>query len=225
MKHTLLLFILSLCGNILTAQYDSECFVTTKKEIKILLEKGLAEPGDSIRFQDTIVINGVRRYVDTMFLVRNFDAGPFVTKIVGCRMPDFSFFNLNKDELSVNKISTDYTIISFSSTSYGDVCNARLNQYCRLKKLLQDSLTVLNIFEEEDAKVSEYSKSYEDNVEFIANADLITYNYSLNTGATIFLLDKYKNIIYVKTGQRYNYTPDEIYSELLEIMRSTTCSD
>lgn len=225
MQKSILIFILFLSGNTLFAQYDSECYVTTKKEIKLTIEKIIKEPGDSVRFQDTLMIAGSKRYVDTVLRVWTLDNDPYVKKFIGCRMPDFTFFTINKDEMSVNKITSDFTLISFSSTTYGDVSNARLYQFCKLKTLLNDSLVVLNVFEEEDEKVVEYSKNYAENVEFIANADLITYNYTFNGGTIIYLLDKYKNIIYVKSGHRYNYTPDEIYSELLEKIRAYDCAD
>lgn len=204
------------------AQYDAECFINAKKEIKLSIEN---VPRDSMRFQDTLTINNVRRYVDTILAVRNIDANPHVQKVVGCRMPDFNFFNLSGTDLSINKIKSDFTIVSFSSTTYGDVCNARLHQFCKLKSLLKDSLTVINIFEDKDKQVLDYSLNYENNVEFVANADLLFYHYSLGVGPIIYILDKYKNIIFVKAGHKYNYTPDEIYSELLEKIRSTNCSD
>lgn len=225
MIQTILSIILFLFTEISFAQYDAECFVSTKKEIKLEIDEAYKAPGDSVRIQDTLLINGQSRYVDTMFRVRNFDANPYVNKIVGCRMPEFSFFTLNKEELSINKIVSDFTIISFSSTTYGDVCKARLHQFCRLKTVLKDSLTVINIFEDVDQKVIDYAKNYESNIEFIANADLLTYHYTLGTGAIIYIIDKYKNIIFVKTGQRYNYSPDEIYSELLDKIRAANCSD
>lgn len=204
------------------AQYDAECFINAKKEIKLSIEN---VPLDSMHFQDTLTINNVRRYVDTMLVIRNVDANPHVQKVIGCRMPDFNFFNLNGIDMSINKIQSDFTIISFSSTTYGDVSNARLHQFCKLKSLLKDSLTVINIFEDDDKKVLDYSLNYESNVEFVANADLLFYHYSLGVSPIIYVLDKYKNIIFVKASHRYNYTPDEIYSELLEKIRSTNCVD
>jgi cytochrome oxidase Cu insertion factor (SCO1/SenC/PrrC family) len=207
------------------AQYDAECFNNTKKQIKLAIEEEFSRPTDSVRFRDSLYIGGVMRYVDTVIYRYQYDANPIVQRIVGCRMPDFTFFTINKDEMSVNAISSDFTLITFSSTTYGDVCNARLQQYCRLKKALKDSLTVINIFEDPDKKVIDYAMNYESNVEFVANADVLTSRYSLNTGAQIFLLDRYKNIIYINAGQRYRDTPDEIYSELLDKMREYSCSD
>lgn len=222
MFRSIFLFIFLSAAITSFAQYDAECFINAKKEIKLSIEN---VPRDSMRFQDTLTINNVRRYVDTILAVRNIDANPHVQKVVGCRMPDFNFFNLSGTDLSINKIKSDFTIVSFSSTTYGDVCNARLHQFCKLKSLLKDSLTVINIFEDKDKQVLDYSLNYENNVEFVANADLLFYHYSLGVGPIIYILDKYKNIIFVKAGHKYNYTPDEIYSELLEKIRSTNCSD
>lgn len=216
------LFVFLFTFHIGFSQYDAECFINAKKEIKLSIEN---LPIDSMRFQDTLTINNVRRYVDTMFAVRNVDVNPHIQKVVGCRMPDFNFFNLSGADMSINKIKSDFTIISFSSITYGDVCNARLHQFCKLKTLLKDSLTVINIFEDNDKKVLDYSLNYESNVEFVANADLLFHHYGLQVGSVIYVIDKYKNIIFVKTGHKYNYTPDEIYAELLEKIRATTCSD
>lgn len=204
------------------AQYDAECFNNAKKEIKISLEN---LPLDSVHFQDTLTINNVRRYVDTVVAMRRIDANPSAQKLIGCRLPDFNFFNLSGTDLSINKIESDFSIISFSSTTYGDVSNARLIQFCKLKSLLKDSLIVINIFEENDKKVLEYSLNYDSNVEYVANADLLFYHYALSVGPVIYVLDKYKNIIFVKTGHNYIYTPDEIYWEILEKIRATNCSD
>lgn len=204
------------------AQYDAECFINAKKEIKLAIEN---LPIDSMHVQDTLTINNVKRYVDTLIAVRNVDANPHVQKVIGCRMPDFNFFNLSGTDMSINKIQSDFTIISFSSTTYGDVCNARLHQFCKLKSLLKDSLTVINIFEEKDKQVIDYSLNYENNVEFVANADLLSHRYGLGVGPIIYVIDKYKNIIFVKAGHKYNYTPDEIHSELLDKIRATNCAD
>lgn len=124
MKHFIVSIIIILLMNQSFAQYDAECFINAKKEIKLSIEN---VPRDSMRFQDTLTINNVRRYVDTVLAIRNVDANPHVQKVVGCRMPDFSFFNLNGTDLSINKIQSAFTIVSFSSTTYGDVCNARLH--------------------------------------------------------------------------------------------------
>ncbi len=221
LKSISIFVFLSIAVNVF-AQYDAECFINAKKEIKLSIEN---VPRDSVHFQDTLTINNVRRYVDTMLAIRNIDANPHVQKVIGCRMPDFNFFNLSGSDLSINKIQSDFTIVSFSSTTYGDVCNARLHQFCKLKSLLKDSLTVVNIFEDKDKQVLDYSLNYDNNVEFVANADLLFYHYSLGVGPVIYILDKYKNIIFVKAGHKYSYTPDEIYSELLEKIRATNCSD
>lgn len=204
------------------AQYDAECFINSKKEVKFAVEN---QPLDSIAFKDTLIIDGVKRYVDTVRKYYKVDPELYVQKMVGCRMPDFTFFNLEGTDLSINKIRTDFSIVSFSSTTYGDICNARLQQFCKLKSFLKDSISVINIFEEKDNEVLTYSKDYGSNVEYVANADLLFYHYNLQFGPTVYLLDKYKNIIWIKVGHRYKYTPDEIYLEILEKIRSTYCAD
>jgi hypothetical protein len=210
----------------LHAQYDAECFNNTRDEILSAIKS--IRP-DTLHFpvHDTIDLpDGKKRYIDTTYIaLRGYDVNPQVSKIIGCKMPDFSFFNIDKKEMSVYGVPSDFTLICFNSTTYGDVCNARLHQFCRMKDQLKDSLTVLNIFEEPDKKVVEYAKYFENNVEFIANADLLQYSYAMNLGAMIYVLDKYKNIIYVKSGQDYVNTPDEIYSELMDKIRSYSCKD
>ncbi|HEY0029625.1 MAG TPA: hypothetical protein VGC65_02615 [Bacteroidia bacterium] len=213
------------CTFVAPAQYDAECFINTKKEVRLAVESAIKQPGDSVYIKDSIFVNGVKRYIDTAMRVWHLEDDPYVKRFVGCRMPDFSFFTVQKNEMSVNSIRSDFTIINFSSTTYGDVSNARMHQLCKLKKRLNDSLTVLNIFADNDKQVLAYAANYEENVEFVANADLITYNYTFNGGAIIYVLDKYKNIIYVKSGHNYRDTPDEIYSELLELIRASNCSD
>lgn len=203
------------------SQYEAECFINTKKEITLTIEN---VPRDSMRIQDTVFINGQTRYVDTVIGVRGFDVNPYMQKIVGCKMPDFNFFNLNGEEHSVYKMQNDFTIIFFSSIHCGDGCNNQLRELGKLKSTLKDSVSVINIFEETDARISEYVKDYDSNMDYVANADLITLKYSFG-GALVFILDKYKNIIYVKHGTRYNYTPTEIYNEMLQKIRATVCSD
>ncbi len=222
MLRTSFITIVLLMSVNLFCQYDAECFINTKKEIKLSIEN---QPLDSLHYRDSLTINNVTRYVDTVLRVYRADATPYVQKMVGCRLPDFAFFNLDGVDMSINKIVSDFAIISFSSTTYGDVSNAHLQQFCKLKSALKDSLTVINIFEEKDKDVLDYSKSYESNVEFVANADLLFYHYSLQLGPVFYVLDRYKNIIFIKSGHHYIYSPDEIYSELLEKMRSTDCSD
>ncbi|MFL5764012.1 MAG: hypothetical protein ACJ77K_08735 [Bacteroidia bacterium] len=224
LKHVLI-FSFFVISYSLSAQYDAECFNKAREEIKKAIDQDFKRPTDSLHVQDTLLIGGVSRYVDTVFYRYQYDANPIVQKVVGCRMPDFTFQTINKEQMSVNGISSDFTIISFSSTTYGDVCNARLHQYCRLKKLLGDSLTVINIFEEPDNKVKDYAGNFDNNVEFVAYGDVLSKYYSLNTGAQVYVLDKYKNIVYINAGQQYVNTPDEIYSELLDKIRSTNCSD
>jgi hypothetical protein len=225
MKRSLLLFFLFFSSASLFAQYDAECFNKTKEEIKKEVAELFKHPTDSVHWQDSMLTQSGMRYIDTVLYRYQYDANPIVKKIIGCKIPDFNFLTINKEEMSVGTISSEFMLICFSSTSYGDVCNARLHQYCRLKKLLKDSLTVINIFEDVDKKVSDYALNYENNVEFVANADVLTYNYGLGTGTVIYVLDKYKNIIYVKTGTEYRDTPDEIYPELLEKIRGTSCAD
>lgn len=204
------------------AQYDAECFNERKKEILLSIESA---PRDSIHFQDTLTVNNVRRHLDTMLSYSNLDVNTSAQKLIGCRLPDFNFFNVSGMELSINKIESDFAIISFSFATYADVGNARLHQYCKLKSLLKDSLTVINIFTDADKIVSSYALNFESNVEFVANADLLIYQYGLDLEPVIYVIDKYKNIIFVKTGYNYNISPDEIYFELLEKIRATNCAD
>jgi peroxiredoxin len=203
------------------SQYEAECFMNTKKEILFEIEN---MPNDTLHFHDTIEEIGSKRYLDTTVMIRGKDVSPLINKIVGCRMPDFPFSNLDGKDFSINGIKSDFMLVYFSFVDCGDVCNAQLKEFSKLKTTLKDSLTVINIFPDSNGKVREFAKDYESNIEFIANADLLTYNYSFG-GTTLFVLDKYKNIIYVKNGAHYVYSPSEIYFDLLEKMRGTKCSD
>lgn len=222
MFKSIYIFIFLFLANASFSQYDAECFNEKKKEIMASLDNS---PLESMHIQDTLTVNNVRRYVDTILAYSNLDINLSAQKLIGCRLPDFNFFNISGTELSINKIESDFAIISFSFATYGDVCNARLYQYGRLKSLLKDSLTVINIFTDTDKIVSDCSLNYESNVEFVANADLLIYQYGLDVEPVIYVIDKYKNIIFVKTGYNYNYSPDGIYSELLEKIRATNCAD
>ena len=218
---------LFLSSHIVFAQYDAECFVMNKEKVKEGI-RNLSNDQlfDSVHVQDTLLMNGVSRYVDTIIAMRKgVDISYLVEKVVGCKMPDFTFFTISKEDMSIEKIKTDFTILSFGSSGYGDVSNARLYQFCKLKKLLKDSLTVINIYEDVDAKIIEYSKMFSDNVEYVANADELFLKYTFGDGPSIFVLDGNKSIIYVKTGGHYINTPDEIYIEILEKIRATNCSD
>lgn len=212
-------------STIVFAQYDAECFIVNKEKVKEGI-KNLSNDQlfDSVHFKDTLLMNGVSRFVDTIIAMRKrVDISGLTEKVVGCTMPNFSFFTTDKEDLSIEKIKTDFTILSFGSSSYGDVPNARLYQFCKLKTLLKDSLTVINIYEEVDAKVIEYSKMFPNNVEYVANADVLVYKYTFGDGGSVFVLDKYKNILYVKSGYSYINTPDEIYNEILDKIRATKC--
>ncbi len=59
MINIVLALIFLLLPNLTFAQYDAECFINTKKEIKLTIER---LPVDSIHFQDTIFINGQNRF-------------------------------------------------------------------------------------------------------------------------------------------------------------------
>lgn len=205
------------------AQYDAECFNEKKKEILQAIENA---PRDSMHFMDTLVINNVKRYVDTVFAMRNMDVDPYIDKIIGCRMPDFNFFNLNGEEFSINKTKSDFIILNFSFDC-GDVCNYQLEQYSKLQKVLGDSVAIYNIYEEPDTKIKEYVKSIEiDNLHFVANADLLTYHYSMSVRRPfLYLLDRHKNIIYVKCGQSQTESRVYMYETLLGKIRATNCAD
>ncbi len=227
MKRIVFAILLFLSSIPVVAQYDAECYTRNKESIKEEIKKlSNAVLFDSVYIADTFLIDGVKRYVDSLVAVRKgVDITDMVNRVVGCKMPDFSFFNINKEELSVYKIQSDFTILTFGSVSYGDVSNARLHQFSKLKALMKDSLEVINIYEDVDEKVIEYMKYFENNVEYVANADLLIYNYTFGNGPITYVLDKYKNIIYIKSGHQYRYTPDEIYSEILDKIRATNCSD
>jgi len=205
------------------SQYDSECFINTKKEIKLAIEN---IPVDSVHFQDTLVIDGKSRYVDTMFAVRNMNVDPYIIKIIGCTMPDFSFFNLDGQEFSINKTKADFIVLNFSFDC-GDICSYQLDQFSKLQKVLGDSIAIYNIYDEPNERVKEIPKTYKiDNLQFVANADLLTFSYSLNVRRPfLYLLDSHKNIIYVKAGQSQTETATYIYDTLLEKIRSTHCGD
>jgi hypothetical protein len=227
MQKTLFIFILLLFFRNCFAQYDAECFLTNrefaKNEIKNLSNNLLY---DTVSFDDTVMTSAGKRFRDTVLAMRKpVDISSFVNKLVGCKMPDFSFFNIAKEEMSVYKIQSDFTILTFGSVSYGDVSNARLHQFSKLKTTLKDSLTVINIYDDADDKVIEYARDFENNVEYVANADLLIYNYTFGNGPITYVLDKYKNIIFIKSGHEYRYTPDEIYVEILEKIRATKCSN
>ena len=223
MKHFIVLTIIFLLTNQSSAQYDAECFNEKKKEILLALENA---PRDSMRFQDTLVINNVKRYVDTMFAIRNMDVDPYIDKIIGCRMPDFNFFSLNGEEFSINKTKSEFIVLNFSFDC-GDVCNYQLEQYSKLQKVLGDSVAIYNIYEEPEKKVKEYVQSLAiDNMQFIANADLLTYHYSMSIKRPfLYLLDRHKNIIYVKCGQSQTESRVYMYETLLEKIRATNCAD
>jgi hypothetical protein len=214
----LLLLMSSACFS----QYVSECFFQKKEQVKNEL---ISMPVDSAMFPDSILVNGEKKSQPKKIFFVRADKDPIIQKMEGCRMPDFSFYTLNKEDLSIDRIKSDFTIVCFSSTSYGDVCNARLHNFCKLKNLLKDSLTVITIFQEKDETVSNYARDYDSNIEFVANADRLTNTYTIDRGHIIYILDKYKNIIYVKSQQHYHYTPDEIFYELLNKIRGAVCED
>ena len=85
MKRFIASTIILLFTNESFAQYDAECFINAKKDIKLAIEN---VPRDSVRFQDTLTINNVRRYVDTMIAVRNVDANHMFKRllVVECRI-------------------------------------------------------------------------------------------------------------------------------------------
>ena len=112
-------------------------------------------------------------------------------------MPDFNFFNLNGEEFSIKKIKSDFIVLDFSYDC-GDVCNYQLEQLSKLENVLGDSITIFNIYDEPNEKVKEFLKLYKaDNLQYVANAELLTYSYSLNVRRPLlYLLDRHKNIIY-----------------------------
>ena len=224
-RKILFIFILFfLCKNSF-AQYDAECFVKNREAIKGEIDK---LPYDSLHLNDTILVNGVKTYRDTIILVsgRLRDLSSIVNKVVGCKLPDFTYFDLNKEEMSIDKIKSEYTIVYFGMLSCGDICNMYLDELSALKKTLKDSLTVVNIYDEKNDKVKEYSTSGEwDNICFVANADMISYNYSLQIGTHMLVLDKYKNIILVENGWDQTQTRTALYYKFLNLMRSRKCSD
>ena len=224
-KSIFLLFILSFLFKNISAQYEAECFVKTKE----LINKEITTmPTDSMHIQDTIMgPDMVKRYLDTVVRIYNSDkANAKVSKIVGCRMPDFSYTDLAGETYSINSIKTDFTIVNFSFIDCGDVCNVGLHCFSKLKSKLKDSITVINIYRDPTDKVREFVKDFEDNIEFVGNADILSYNYSIEYGSSIYyVLDKYKNIVYVKSGFHYVNSPNEIYFDLLEKMRVTACPD
>ena len=206
------------------AQYDAECFNAQRK---LITENIANTPLDSMHYRDTLRIAGVDRYIDTVYGFRVKDVSTQISKVVGCKMPDFSFFDLNGEEFSVYKTRSDFTIINFSFDC-GDVCNYQLGELSKLKKDLGDSVVIYNIYELEDKKLIDYFKSLElaDNMEFVANADLLLFSYAIkDIRPFIYLLDKYKNIIYVKGGQDVTESPTFLYEQFLEKMRATNCSN
>lgn len=223
MSRLILIFIFLFFTITTFAQYDAECFSEGKKEILLAVENS---PVDSVRIQDTILIDGRYRYVDTLVGMRYLDAGPYLHKVIGCKMPDFNFFNLSGEEYSINKTKSEFIILNFLFDC-GDVCNYQLEQYSRLQKTLGDSVVIYNIFEESDKKVNEYVKSNEiDNMQFVANADLLTFHYSIGVQRPfLYLLDRHKNIIYLKCGQNQTESRVYMYETLLEKIRATNCSD
>jgi hypothetical protein len=201
--------------------------VKNKEAIKVEIDN---LPLDSIHWDDTVVVNGVKHFRDTVVTVsgRLRDLSSIVNKVIGCKLPDFTYFDLNKEEMSIDKIKSDFTVVYFGMLSCGDVCNMYLDELSALKKTLKDSLTVVNVYDESDIRVKEYSVSgdgWDNYIHFVANADMISYNYSLQIGTHMFILDKDKNIIYVENGWNYNQTRTALYYKFLEMMRSKHCSD
>lgn len=223
MLKSILIFIFILLSVTSFSQYEAECFNQKKNEILLAIENA---PRDSMHFQDTLVIDNVKRYVDTMFVMRNMDVDSYISKIIGCRMPDFNFFNLNKEEFSINKTKSEFIILNFSFEC-GDICNYQLEQYSKLQKVLRDSVAIYNIYEEPDKKVKEYVQGIGiDNLQFVANADLLTYHYSVSVRRPfLYLLDRHKNIIYMKCGQSQTESRVYMYETLLQKIRATNCSD
>ncbi|MGZ4035616.1 MAG: TlpA family protein disulfide reductase [Bacteroidia bacterium] len=226
LRKIFFLFILSFFYKNISAQYDAECFVKNKEAIKSEIDK---LPLDSFHLDDTILVNGVKKYRDTIVLVsgRLRDLSLIINKVIGCKLPDFSYFDLNGEEMSVDKIKSEFTVVYFGMLSCVDVCNMYLDELSALKKTLNDSITIVNIYDEKDDRVREYSKTNSswDNINFVANAAMISYNYSLPIGTQMFILDKYKNIIYIENGWNYNQTRTALYFKFLELIRSRHCSD
>lgn len=206
------------------AQYDYNCFESAKEALKAEMKRIEANMQyDSISYPDE---NGmVRKYPKA----KGFDPSGLdyqLAKVIGCKMPDFSFFNLKGQDFSIGGVHSTYTIIYFTSLTCSDVCDDYIRQFSRLRDKFQDSLTVFMIYPNSNLSVMERVKHLPENVEYIANADQIWRNYGIGGDLNVMLLlDRSKTILHAEMGSSAAKTYPILYEIFYNRIRELSCID
>lgn len=220
MKHFIFLLFISQASY---AQYDYNCFESVRTEVKKEMEILMSAPLDSI---EITTVDSIKRKVPKARKANLEKVSAEMVKIIGCQIPNFSFFNMQEKEFSIDKINSSYTIVYFTYLHCGDECNDYIRQFSKLKDQLQDSLTVIIIYKEKNSRVAERISYLPENVEYVANAEQIWRNYALSDGlTTALLLDRSKTVLLMEVGANPERMYPIIYDRFLKKIREISCKD
>jgi RNA binding exosome subunit len=163
---------------------------------------------------------------DTVFAKPDYDKVlGNLKELIGCAMPDFSFFTTADKEYTISKISSEYTILYFSFIDCGDVCNDYLQQFSRLEDHFGDSITVINIYKQDHKKVKDFASAFPDNIEFVANAEILTRYYSMGGDQPVlYLLDKKKKIVMAEIAINSRNMNNVLYEKISLKIKEINCA-
>jgi peroxiredoxin len=147
-----------------------------------------------------------------------------INNSIGCTMPDFSFFNVQDQEITLSKLSSEYTLVFFSFIDCGEICNDYITQFADLRTTMGDSLTVILIYKEPNDRVTAFSKDFTGNLEFVANADILTKYYSMGGNQPVFyLMNKRRRILMVEAAINSRNTYRVLYDKLRTKITESNC--